>query len=281
MSKHGNCAALSLVLGALLFAGCKPGSPTGDGIQTGDGGQSGDGGPSGDGGQTGDGSHPSAEVLPAGTILRFRLGGGMVGYADRLDISDDRIIRLHIHDKLASATRLTAKEAESLDSLRARSGRINLEHTPRPDTRDGVGSSILFDGKGSAPLDPEVRDLAETLHQRMRLLSGVWQSTIVVVGRARDLPQGSPAPPGVQITVERVLKQPDALGLRAGAVIKLASGSGISQKSLGPQVCWFVDPNAAREKDGSWHGQYARSTDLQEATVAEAVKEQRELTPAP
>lgn len=153
MSNPANRAVLSL-FGALVLAGC----------HSGDGHRPGDAGPPGDSAQTSD------EVLPAGTILRYRVGGGIVGYADRLDISDDRVARLYIADKLASEAPLTTKEAKELDSLRARSVRINVEHNPPPETRDGAGSSIVFDGKGSELLEREVDDFLFDLHKRLRAL---------------------------------------------------------------------------------------------------------------
>jgi hypothetical protein len=263
MSKPGNWAALSLVVGALFFAGCKSGSHTRDDNPT------------------SDGSHPSTELLPAGTILRYRIGGGIEGYSDRLDISEDRIARLYLADKLASAAHLTASDAEVLDSLRARSGRINLAYSSPVNISEPMGSSILFDGKGSAPLTREVSDLAQRLRDRLRPLSYLWQSTIIIVGRANDPPQGSSAPAGVQITVDRVLKQPEALGLLPGAVIKVDSGDRIPRKSRGQTGCWIVDPDAARDDDGSWHGRYAGPSGLAEEAIADVLKEQRELGPTP
>jgi hypothetical protein len=222
----------------------------------------------------------AAETLPAGTILRYELQGGFNGRDHQLDISDDHVARLHANQALAAATRLTPDESLRFDGLRARSASVRVAYGFDRNVADGVRTKLLFDGKGPSPLEPEVTDLMNSVYERVKSHAEIWGGELVIVGRLK----GPTPPPQVhqfQLVVDRVLKQPEGLGVAPGAVIDVERGGARREPSQGRPLCWLVNGDVARTRGTAWRARWGLTTDLSERAVLAVLKEQRELAKAP
>jgi hypothetical protein len=214
-----------------------------------------------------------AEVPPANVILRSRIAGGIAGYANRTDLTEDGILSGFHFDSLVASARLGPEEMKEVEGLRTRASRVAVEHSAGPGVADGMYSMLIFQGRGTQYLETEVNELRERLDGRIEDAKRVWHCPAIVMAMASaPAPRSTCVAQGLIVTA--TLKEPDLATILEGTRVDVGCVRWLPEKEWSSERAFclgVMEEGAISTVENAWPLQ------IEEKTIQEMVLDQREL----
>ncbi len=108
-------------------------------------------------------------------LLEYGVSGGIEGRMDHLIVFADGTVIDGYGGEVSCVTMLTPEEKAVLDDLLARHRAIQASSSDGPGVADGMGSMLVFAGKGEGDGGREVRSFGEKLLNRLATCREVWR----------------------------------------------------------------------------------------------------------